>query len=57
MKKGEEKRVKKIENEELQEKLDFLGLSLEKLPKFISDAEVPSFNISRMNNDKEIYSD
>ncbi len=54
MKKGEEKRVKKIENEELQEKLDFLGLSLEKLPKFISDAEVPSFNISRMNNDKDL---
>ncbi len=54
MKKGEEKRVKKIENEELQEKLDFLGLSLEKLPKFISDAEVPNFNISRINNDKDL---
>ena len=51
---GEERSVKKIENEELQEKLDFLGLSLEKLPKFISDAEVPNFNVSRINNDKDL---
>lgn len=42
------------ENDELQEKLDFLGLKLQKLPKFITDATVPSFNISRLNNDKDL---
>lgn len=46
--------MKKIENEELQEKLDFLGLNLEKLPKFITDCEIPSFNTSRLNNDKDL---
>ena len=48
-----ERRLKKIENEE-QDKLDFLGLNLEKVPKFIKESEVPSFNISRLNNDKDL---
>lgn len=46
--------MNRIENEELQEKLDFLGLNLEKLPKFVSESEVPSFNISKFNHDKDL---
>ena len=51
---GEEKRLKKLQIEELQEELDFLGLDLEKLPKFIKDANVPSFHASRLNDDKDL---
>lgn len=40
--------------DELEEKLDFLGLNLEKLPKFITDSSVPNFNITRFNHDKDL---
>lgn len=43
-----------IQNGELQENLEFLGLDLEKLPKFIVDATMPAFNTSRLNNDKDL---
>lgn len=46
--------MKKVESGELLEKLDFLGLSLDKLPKFITDSNVPNFNVSRLNNDKDL---
>ena len=46
--------MKRVENDELQEKLDFLGLNLDKLPKFITDSSVPNFNISRLNNDRDL---
>ena len=46
--------MKKIGNDELQENLDFLGLNLSKLPKFIKEATVPTFNVSRLNNDKDL---
>lgn len=44
----------KLEDNELQEKFELLGLSLKKVPKFITDAIVPSFNVSRINNDKDL---
>ena len=31
-----------------------MGLDLEKLPKFIKDATIPSFNTSRLNDDKDL---
>lgn len=43
-----------IENDELKDKLDYLGLNLKKLPKFIKDSEKPSFSTSRLNNDKDL---
>ncbi len=43
-----------IQNGELQQNLEFLGLDLEKLPKFINDANVPTFSPSRFNNDKDL---
>lgn len=46
--------MKKVENDELQEKFDFLGLKLGKLPKFISESVMPTFNTSRLNNDKDL---
>lgn len=46
--------MKKVESDELQEKLDYLGLKLEKLPKIITESSVPSFNISRLSNDKDL---
>ncbi len=46
--------MKKLQNDELQESLDFLGLDLDKVPKFIKDATIPSFNTSRLNNDKDL---
>lgn len=44
----------KLKDDELQEKFELLGLNLNKLPKFIKDAVVPTFNISRLNNDKDL---
>ena len=46
--------MKKFDDDELQEKFDFLELNLSKLPKFIKDATVPAFNTSRLNNDKDL---
>ncbi len=46
--------MKRVESDELLEKLDFLGLNLDKLPKFITDSSVPNFNVSRLNNDKDL---
>lgn len=46
--------MKKIDNDELQEKLDFLKLDLEKIPKFIKEATTPSFSTNRVLNDKEL---
>ena len=38
----------------MNEKLDFLGLDLEDLPKFLTDIKPIQFNPSRLNNDKEL---
>lgn len=46
--------MKKIENDDLHENLDFLGLNLSKLPKFIKESTPPTFNTSRLNNDKDL---
>ena len=46
--------MKAFEDEELKEKLDYLDLNLKKIPKFIKDATVPSFNISGLSNDKDL---
>ncbi len=52
--KGGGNRLKKIQNDELEQNLEFLGLNLDKLPKFIKDATIPIFNPSRLNNDKDL---
>ena len=46
--------MKRVINDELSENLEILGLNLEKIPKFIKDANIPSFNTSRINNDKDL---
>ena len=46
--------MKAFEDEELKEKLDYLDLNLKKIPKFLKDATVPSFNISGLSNDKDL---
>lgn len=46
--------MKKVESDELQEKLKFLDLNLEKLPKFITESVAPLFSASRLNNDKDL---
>ncbi len=46
--------MKNAQNDELQENLEFLGLNLEKLPKFIKEATVPKFNPTRLNHDKDL---
>ena len=43
-----------FEDEELNEKLDFLGLNIKKVPKFLKDLITPSFNISGLSNDKDL---
>jgi len=53
-KKLEGESLKRIEIDELQQNLDWLGLKISKLPKFIKDSTMPSFNISRLNNDKDL---
>ena len=40
-------------NEDLTEKLKFLGLDLENIPEYLKDFTPLNFNISRMNNDKD----
>lgn len=40
--------------QDMNEKLDFLGLDLEDLPKFLTDIKPIQFNPSRLNNDKEL---
>ena len=46
--------MKKIQKDELQENLEFLGLDLDKLPKFIKDGTIPEFNPSKLSNDKNL---
>ena len=46
--------MKFFEDDELKEKLDFLNLNLKKLPKFLRDASVPSFNTSGLSSDKDL---
>lgn len=46
--------MEEVENDELHENLEFLGLDLKKLPKFVREATIPSFNPSRLNNDKDL---
>lgn len=40
--------------QDLNEKLDFLGLDLENIPKFLTEVNPINFNPSRLNNDKEL---
>ena len=40
--------------QDLNEKLDFLGLDLEDIPKFLTEVGPINFNPSRLNNDKEL---
>lgn len=40
--------------QDINEKLDFLGLDLDNLPKFLTNIEPINFNPSRLNNDKEL---
>ena len=46
--------MKKIEKDELQHNLSYLGLNLSRVPKFINEAEIPIFNTARINNDKDL---
>ena len=47
--------MKKIENDDLMENLEFLGLDLNKIPKFLKEATLPIFNTSKLNdNNKEL---
>lgn len=46
--------MKSFEDDELKEKLDFLGLNIKKIPKFLKDAITPSFNISSLGDDKDL---
>ena len=46
--------MKKVINDELQENLEILGLNLDKLPKFLTEATMPVFHTSRTNNDKDL---
>ena len=43
----------KIEVDDLIQKLNYLGLDLENVPKFLYDFQPLEFNLSRLNNDKD----
>ena len=45
---------KGVGNSEIEEKLNYLGLNLPTVPKFIDDSILPTFNISRLNNDRDL---
>lgn len=44
---------KSASNGDLETKLDFLGLDLDKVPEFLKDFSPLNFNTSRLNNDKD----
>ena len=44
---------KSANNGDLETKLDFLGLDLDKVPEFLKDFSPLNFNTSRLNNDKD----
>ena len=46
--------MKFVEDDELNEKLEFLNLNLKKLPKFLRDVDVPSFKTNGLSNDKDL---
>jgi len=49
-------KLKKLENDDLIQNLEFLGLDLEKIPKFLKDVTLPIFNTSKINNnDSKVY--
>ena len=41
-------------NQDIKEKLDFLGLDLDNVPEFLTDVKPVNFNPSRLNSDKEL---
>ena len=50
---GLQKKVDKAINNDLTQKLEYLGLDLENIPGFLYDFKPLNFNLSRLNNDKD----
>ena len=46
-------KVEKITKGDLQKKLEYLNLDLDKIPGDLLDHEPLNFNVSRLNNDKD----